>query len=73
MASQAGLVLKWLKPTSFHKSWIIYGGNLNLTFYLNCLYIKPYVPEEGGVETLGKVPGAFCKWISDKTPQKVKG
>lgn len=36
------------------------GGNLNLTFNF-FFYIKPYVPEKGGMETLGEVPGAFCK------------
>lgn len=37
-------------------------------FYLNWLYIKPYVP--AGVETFGKHQELFVKWSSEK---EVKG
>lgn len=30
------------------------------------------MPEKGGVETLEKVPGAFCKWNSEKNKQTKK-
>lgn len=31
------------------------------------------MPEKGGVETLEKVPGAFCKWNSERTNKQVNG